>query len=181
MYFFEVSENVDTENLEQIVILISNMVTKSPKITEFCWSLFSPLIFTLTGSEEEIKLFKIINPSSKEFYIGIGLEHIDKICVILMNFLIRDSIYFLNGNDNYGEKFINRTMSLVDLLVKISSTKKTEFEGCNAIKIIIVMLESLKGKLDFLFESILMFIIEQLKVSRTEYYKTVLINSVQIN
>ena len=153
------------------------MVSKSPQISEYSWSFFTNLIFCLTGTENEIKNFTSSNICN-QINQGIGIEFIDKICVILMNFIIRDSNYFINGKDIAGVKFIDRIMFLIERLVLISSTKKTEFESCNAIKIIIVMLDSLKGNIDFLFEKIIVFIINQLKISRTEYYKAVLINSV---
>jgi hypothetical protein len=156
--------------MEPIITLINDIIVLSNTISKFSWSLYTPLIFSLTGTEEEIKYILTTN-DNYYYYQKIGYEYIDKICSILMNYIIRDPHTFVTSNDQYNQSYVNRTMTFIEQLVKISSSKKTEFEACNGIKIISVMLESLEGKIDFLYDKLVIFLIEQLKVSRTDYYK----------
>jgi hypothetical protein len=170
LFFCTDREQSLLDDMEPIITIINDIIVLSNTISKFSWSLYTPLIFSLIGTDEEIKYILTTN-DNYYYYQKIGYEYIDKICSILMNYIIRDPHTFVTSNDPYNQSYVNRTMTFIEQLVKISSSKKTEFEACNAIKIISVMLESLEGKIDFLFEKLVIFLIEQLKVSRTEYYK----------
>jgi len=159
------------DNLEDVVMILNNMTSKSKTISPYCWNYLSPLVDIVVGIEEDLNAFVANNNSDADFQ-GLGYEMFDRISIIFMNFIIRDPEIFLTGSDSKGRSFLMRVM------FKIGTKKKDELDTCHAIKILIALFESCKGKVDNLLQNLIKFILDNLKKAKTVYYKIILVQAV---
>lgn len=156
------------------------MTSKSTVISSYTWNYFSVLVDIVVGLEEDLKAF-VANKDSDTDFQGLGFEMFDRISIIFMNFIIREPAKFLSTTDSMGRSCLMRVMYLIERVIRIGTKKKDELDNCHAIKILIVLFESCKGKIDNLLENFLKFVLENLKTAKTMYYKITLIQAVMIN
>ena len=165
------------DNLEDVIMLLNNMTSKSTKISSHCWNFLSPLVDVVVGLEEDLKQF-VADKNSPSDFQGLGFEMLDRISIIFMNFIIRDPETFLTGVDNKGRSFLMRTMYMIERVIFIGTNKKDELDNCHAVKILIALFESCKGKIDNLLENFLKFLLDNLKKAKAVYYKIIIIQAV---
>lgn len=77
---------------------------------------------------------------------GYGFEYISQICVSLQNFISKDPATFLSTYD--GETFIARTFRFIERSLKINATSEHMLDGVVIMKVLMAMLENLKGRID---------------------------------
>jgi hypothetical protein len=135
------------------------------------------LIDVVVGFEEDLKKFVDEKNNDCDFQ-GLGYEMLDRISIIFMNYIIREPDRFLTEKDHQGRSYIHRIMYLIERVMRINQRKKDELDNCQAVKILIAMLETCKGKINDLFEGFVKFVLEQLKISKTVYYKIILIQAI---
>ena len=153
------------------------MSSKSKNISPNCWNYLSPLVDIVVGVEEDLNSFVANNNSDADFQ-GLGFEMFDRISIIFMNFIIREPDRFVTGTDNKGRNYLMRVMYMIERVIKIGTKKKDELDNCHAIKILIALFESCKGKVDNLLQNLLKYIIENMKTAKTVYYKIILLQAV---
>jgi hypothetical protein len=80
--------------------------------------------------------------------------------------------------DNNNVSFAIKTVHLVRSIIAISKSKK-EYETTKAaIQILIVMIESLKGRIDSILGEIVIFLLNELNTTKSKVYKISLIELV---
>ena len=156
-----------------------HLTSKSNVISTNCWNYLSVLVDLVVGLDEELKTYNESNKSYTDFQ-GIGFEMLGRISIILMNFIIREPDKFLTGVDCKGRSFLMRVMYMIERVIWIGTKKREELDNCHAIKIIIVLFESCKERLDNFVDSLFKFVIDNLKIAKSTYYKVSLIQAVTI-
>jgi hypothetical protein len=71
-----------------------------------------------------------------------------------------------------------RTLTVVQRIISISKSKKEIDAARAAIQLLVIMVESLKGRIDSLFNEIVIFTITELTKSNSKSYKISLIELV---
>ena len=165
--------------MEDVVLLLSHMVSKSPVISKYSWGYLSILVDIVVGLEEDLKKFIAENNSESDFQ-GLGFEMLDKISIIIMNYIIRDPEIFLTGTDSQNRSFLMRVLYLIERTIIIGGKKQDDLDSCHAIKLLIVLFDSLKGKIDNLLENFMKFLIVNLKTAKTIYYKIIIVQAVLV-
>ena len=94
------------------------------------WKIFPQLLFLVCGNEAD--------PDG-----GYGFEYISQIAVSIQNFISKDPRTFLTVYD--GETFIARTFRFIERALKINSTSEHMLDGVVIMKVLMAMLENLKG------------------------------------
>jgi hypothetical protein len=156
-------------HLENTFMIFKHLATKSLHISPLTWTYFSSFI--------NIILDDVLTESP---------ELTEKIITLILNYIVKDPVNFLSGKDENNQSFINKLMMIVEKLLKKaeinkqSDSKKEEFEHCVPIKILIVLLETFKGKIDSLFEFIIKLAISELSRSFTLYYKSILVQVIAL-
>jgi len=156
-------------HLENTILIFKHLSTKSLHISPLTWTYFSSFLNI------------IIDDKLTE-----SPELSEKIITLILNYIVKDPISFLSGKDENNQPLINKLMMIVEKLLKKaelnkqSDSKKEEFEHCVPIKILIVLLETFKGKIDSLFEFIIKLVISELSRSFTLYYKSILVQVIAL-
>jgi hypothetical protein len=78
-------ENLD--KIDDILDIIDIIVRRGNKISPKTWNYFSEVIFTVTGSEEDLKQFQKDHPGID--YEGLGFDNINDIIPILSNYVTK--------------------------------------------------------------------------------------------
>lgn len=75
------------EKIDDILDIIDIIVRRGNKISPKTWNYFSEIIFTITGSEEDLKQFQKDHPGID--YEGLGFDNITDIIPILSNYVTK--------------------------------------------------------------------------------------------
>ena len=78
-------ENLD--KIDDILDIIDVIVKKGKRIYPKTWSYFTDIIFTVTGSEEDLQQFNKEHPGIE--YEGLGFDNITDIIPILSNYVTK--------------------------------------------------------------------------------------------
>ena len=151
-------------------MIFHHIVSKSERISLMTWRFFPRFVQIVSGNE-----------------LNEYIEIHGKLVEIILFYIVNDPSSFLSGKDEFEQPYINSIMFLVEKLLKNAEinkqndTSKEEFELCVPIKILVVLLESFKGKMDTFLEYILKLVISELAKSLHIYYKSFLVQVVALS
>ena len=157
-------------HLKNTHLIFHHIVSKSERISLMTWTFFPRFVQIVSGNE-----------------LNEYIEIHGKLVEIILFYIVNDPSSFLSGKDEFEQPYINSIMFLVEKLLKNAEinkqndTSKEEFELCVPIKILVVLLESFKGKMDTFLEYILKLVISELAKSLHIYYKSFLVQVVALS
>lgn len=156
-------------HLENTYLIFKHLVNKSQQISQMSWTFF-PIFLNII-------LDDILSENP---------ELTEKIITLLLNYIINDPMNFIAGKDETNQPLINKIILVIEKLlkradlIKLSDSKKEEYEHCVPMKILIVLLETFKGKIDSFIEFIIKLVISELSKSFTLYYKSILVQVIAL-
>ena len=117
------------------------------------WKVFPHLLFLVNGDEND--------PDG-----GFGFEYISQIAVSIQNFISKDPNTFLQIAEGRGKTHIEMTFGFIMRALKINETSEHMLDGVVVMKVLIAMLENLKGRIDEALQYILKICIGQLQLEK---------------
>jgi len=152
---------------EIIDIIYSIVSSNNAPMSNLTWSIYPELLKTLTICHNNN-----LEPS-------IGFDHLQEIITNIMSFIIKDPENFINQNN---VRYIDITVNLIPDLITVSRLKINDEVNCSyVIKILIIILETYKGKIDYLLKDILSFVIIELKSAKQTVYKSILLQTIALS
>ena len=137
------------------------------KLSKRMWNYFIPLIYSVIGNENDIADFRAHFPS--QIYEGFGYDFIDNISKTICVFIAKDPETFIAGGDTKGNKFFTLTIKLVESIVEISEGKKMFYNTIFAFKLIAIIFDVFRNKVDSIHGEILKFITVKLSTDNQVY------------
>jgi hypothetical protein len=119
--------------IEDSLDCIAMILYHGKEVSHAMWKIFPQLLFLVCGNEDD--------PDG-----GYGFEYISQIAVSIQNFISKDPRTFLTVYE--GETFIARTFRFIERALKINSTSEHMLDGVVIMKVLMAMLENLKGQID---------------------------------
>lgn len=159
------------DTLDLIKILL-----RRPKVSASLWSFFTKINFCIIGDEEENKIVKEKYPDSA--LMGIGYENLDELFHVLMLFIVKDGGTLITSSDEYGVLYISRLLQTVNQVIENTTNNADIPNLITASKILIVLLDTLKGKIDAFLKIFLDFAMQKLFTVKNASFRNILLQVV---
>lgn len=125
------------------------------------YKFFIPLIQVATGTEEEILEFQKEHPN--QVYYRQGYEAILDLTKLVCTYITRDPETFLNLKDEKGIPYIVYTTRFIENIIQVSESKGDYSEIKFCLRIIMVLFDCYKGKMDKLMSDLIKYAVQKLK------------------
>lgn len=167
--FWTLSSN---QNLifDKVLEVIFTITTVKCPLTQNAWHIFSALLDSLL----------ILDNNTGSITEGIGIENFQEILPVILNFILKEPEIFLVIRDSKGIQIINKTMDYIHILINHFIRIKEDHSCAMVTKILIVLLETYKEKLDHLLKGIVVFLIDQMKSTNSGMYKMMLVQTLSL-
>jgi hypothetical protein len=93
---------------------------------------------------------------------GYGFEYLSQVAISIQNYIAKDPMTYLSVGENQSQTYIALTFNFVEKVLKINVESPDKLDGIVAMKILIAMIENLRGKIDEAIPYIIKICIEQL-------------------
>eukprot|EP00826_Nyctotherus_ovalis_P005627 TRINITY_DN1127_c0_g1_i16.p1 TRINITY_DN1127_c0_g1~~TRINITY_DN1127_c0_g1_i16.p1 ORF type:complete len:481 (+),score=165.40 TRINITY_DN1127_c0_g1_i16:73-1515(+) len=165
---FDPEENY---SMSSAVDLLSALTYYTHKTSPRLWEFF-PLVVSITvGMPEEVAANEAIKQGGSWAY-----ESLKDLITSVQNLVTRDPEGFLSGSSANGTH-VELMFTLINRIIEISKSREHEAESVLAIKLILSMLEALKGRLGLYFATIMRIILNELSMAKKSVYRKILIQA----
>jgi hypothetical protein len=154
----------------EVLEVIFTITTVHCPLTENAWQFYSAILNSLIT----------LDPNTGSLTEGIGLENFEEILPIILNFILKEPETFLVICDSQGLPILNKTMEYIPKLINHFVKIKEDHNCAMVTKILIVLLETYKEKLDHLLKGIVLFLIDQMKSTSAGMYKMMLVQTLSL-
>ena len=140
---------------------------KQGAISASIWKLFAQLLYVVCGEEGE-----------EEHGGGYGFEYISQIAVSLQNYIAKDPDHFLTVGEGQSQTYIALTFKFIECALKINRNSLHKLDGIVVMKVLIAMLENLKGRIDEALPYILKICVSELQEKIPKSFTSMIIQTV---
>ncbi|CDW76775.1 UNKNOWN [Stylonychia lemnae] len=136
-------------------------------VSKNMWKIFPQLIYIICGEND---------PDG-----GYGFEYLSQVCVSIQNYIAKDPNSFLSIGEGQTQTFIAITFQFVEKTLKMNKESPDQLDGIVIMKVLIAMLENLKGRIDEALQYILKICIEELAGKKIpKNYRSMLIQVISM-
>lgn len=167
---------------EKCFSFLNILLYKSSKLNDELLFYYPILVYFITGKPQgnpvrDIgqlpRIFQDIIKSSRVF--GNRLDSFENMIGCFLNYIAKTGTQFLKSTDIYGIKFVDLLFEMIKKIGNECIRNNNYGDLCLSIRLLIGLIENLRGKIDFLMEKILDIGCDLIKQNKTDSLKSVLI------
>jgi hypothetical protein len=79
---------------------------------------------------------------------GYGFEYLSQVIISLQNYIAKDPTTFLSVGEGHTQTYIAMTFNFIEKVLKVNADSPDKLDGVIAMKVLLAMVENLRGKID---------------------------------